>query len=734
MSGFLSNLKIGQRVLMLAVVALVGIGAISAIFLFQRNVEAGYRAAADRLATAESEVSKLAMTILQNRRHEKDFLLRKDEASVKSFEQSTTDARQILGELRADVDAQMLDELDAIGKQYDAYAANFATLAEKNATLGLDPSKGLEGAMREAVHSIEDQLGSVKDSDLMVSMLMLRRHEKDFIIRRDAKYVAQHAEEIKSFTALAGRDLKASEVRDPIMKALIVYGAAFQKYAAVALEEADARKATSESYAVVEPMIDALKQDYASAKAATQKANDAAASRAMAFVAAALAATVIILISAVFLIGRSIARPIVSVTDAMRTLAGGNTGITVPGLGRRDEIGQMATALDVFKQAAIANRRLEEEATAARAHAEAERVRMQEEAEASAQLRLRQATSGLADGLRRLAAGDLSFRLDDPFAPDFEQLRHDLNQAVQQLGQTLAEVTGAAHSIDGGSSEISQSADDLSRRTEQQAASLEETAAALDEITANVSNSSRRADEARSVAERANGSAVHSGKIVGNAIDAMQRIEQSSLQISNIIGVIDEIAFQTNLLALNAGVEAARAGEAGKGFAVVAQEVRELAQRSALAAKEIKDLIRNSSDEVQSGVKLVRETGDALHQIGEYVASINQHMDAIATASREQSIGLAEVNTAVNQMDQVTQQNAAMVEETNAASATLAKEASRLRELISQFKVLGAEQSSALRNVAAVMAAPSPARARPAASQMKRVANGAAYQDGWDEF
>lgn len=195
------------------------------------------------------------------------------------------------------------------------------------------------------------------------------------------------------------------------------------------------------------------------------------------------------------------------------------------------------------------------------------------------------------------------------------------------------------------------SSDDLSKRTEQQAASLEETAAALDEITANVSNASKRADEARTVAIDANNSAAHSGAVVANAVKAMQRIEESSRQISNIIGVIDEIAFQTNLLALNAGVEAARAGDAGKGFAVVAREVRELAQRSAKAAKEIKDLIRNSSTEVESGVKLVRDTGEALKTIEQYVVTINQHMDAIATSSREQSLGLAEVNTAVNQMD-----------------------------------------------------------------------------------
>jgi methyl-accepting chemotaxis protein len=401
--------------------------------------------------------------------------------------------------------------------------------------------------------------------------------------------------------------------------------------------------------------------------------------------AAAVLAAILVLALTVYLVGRSISKPIIATTRSMTGLADGDVTSGIPYVGRKDEIGEMAGAVEVFRQAAIANRRLEEEAKSARARSEADGIRLRKEAEDAAQARLQQATSGLAAGLRLLASGDLSFQLAEPFSPDFEMLRHDLNAAVNQLGGTLSAVAQSAGAIDNGTREISSSSDDLSRRTEQQAASLEETAAALDQITVNVANSSKRADEARTVAIQANASAAQSGAVVADAVDAMRRIEESSSQISNIIGVIDEIAFQTNLLALNAGVEAARAGDAGKGFAVVAQEVRELAQRSARAAKEIKELIRNSSVEVEGGVKLVRETGDALKTIENYVVTINQHMDAIATSAREQSVGLAEVNTAVNQMDQVTQQNAAMVEETNAASATLASEASRLRNLISQF-------------------------------------------------
>ncbi|EJB08216.1 methyl-accepting chemotaxis protein [Rhizobium leguminosarum bv. trifolii WSM597] len=286
---------------------------------------------------------------------------------------------------------------------------------------------------------------------------------------------------------------------------------------------------------------------------------------------------------------------------------------------------------------------------------------------------------------------------------EYERLRHDFNEAVGQLSETIRAVSGSANAIDEGSREISHGSGELSKRTEQQVASLEQTAAALDQITANVSNSSKRADEARTVARLANSSAAQSAEVVANTVDAMGKIAQSSAQISNIIGVIDEIAFQTNLLALNAGVEAARAGEAGKGFAVVGQEVRELAQRSAKAAREIKELIRNSNTEVQSGVQLVSQTGEVLRTIEKYIFTVNLHIEAIAISSREQSVGLAEINSAVNQMDRVTQQNAAMVEVTNAASATLASEALLLRNLIARFTFDMGHQSITLRQVVTAM-------------------------------
>ncbi|TAX01948.1 methyl-accepting chemotaxis protein (plasmid) [Rhizobium leguminosarum] len=424
------------------------------------------------------------------------------------------------------------------------------------------------------------------------------------------------------------------------------------------------------------------------------------------YLIAAIGIAGLLVVGAVAFVLTCIANPIGQITVAMRRLAEGDTGSDIPFAGRADEIGSMAAAVEVFRQAAIANKRMQIEADENRKQADDDRIAAQQKAESDATERLRIATSGLASGLRRLAAGDLAFRLDEPFAPDFEALRHDFNQSIAQLAEVLTAISSSIITIEDGTREISSGADDLSKRTEQQAAALEETAAALEEITANVSNSSKRTEETRTVATQANQSAAKSAEVVSHAEEAMGRIETSSQQISNIIGVIDEIAFQTNLLALNAGVEAARAGEAGKGFAVVAQEVRELAQRSASAAKEIKGLIQNSSKEVESGVKLVRDTGQSLTTIGSFITQINQHMDAIATSAKEQSVGLSEVNVAVNRMDQTTQQNAAMVEQSTAASTSLAQEAQKLRELVSQFKLddVASGQSTMLRMTARTMA------------------------------
>jgi methyl-accepting chemotaxis protein len=418
-----------------------------------------------------------------------------------------------------------------------------------------------------------------------------------------------------------------------------------------------------------------------------------------------------------------IATPMTRLRERMTRLAEGDTDSEIGGLDRRDEVGQMAEAVAVFRNNAIERRRLESQAEADRNLTDAER-REREAQKATEAADLERAVQALGDGLRRLAAGDLVSHIDTPFVAHLEALRRDFNNSVERLNETMNTVGANARAISAGANEIRSSADELSKRTEQQAASVEETAAALEQITTTVRDAAKRAEEASQLVARTRTGAEKSGEIVRKAVSAMQQIEQSSVEIGNIIGVIDDIAFQTNLLALNAGVEAARAGEAGKGFAVVAQEVRELAQRSANAAKEIKALITTSGTHVQTGVALVGETGKALDAIVHEVQEINQHVHAIAEASREQSTGLQEINTAVNTMDQGTQQNAAMVEESTAASHSLATEASALNNLLGQFKLTGTGGFAASAPAAvAAPAAPRPAP-RPAASAPIRAATG----------
>jgi methyl-accepting chemotaxis protein len=446
------------------------------------------------------------------------------------------------------------------------------------------------------------------------------------------------------------------------------------------------------------------------------------------------------IIAALYVATRGITGPIDQLRAQMATLAGGETRDTIGGLERKDEVGQMAQAVNVFRDSAIERLRLEQETEANRSLSEKERLE-RDALKAKEAAEIQFAVDNLASGLSHLSEGDVSYRISQSFTEKLDVVRTNFNSSAEKLQQALTGVLQNARAIDAGANEIKSAADDLAKRTEQQAASVEETAAALEEITTTVKDSTNRAQEAGTLVARTKAGAEKSGEVVRRAVIAMEQIEKSSSEISNIITVIDEIAFQTNLLALNAGVEAARAGEAGKGFAVVAQEVRELAQRSANAAKDIKALINTSNTQVQSGVQLVGETGQALENIVSEVQEINRHVSAIVEAAHEQSSGLQQINTAVNQMDQDTQKNAAMVEESTAASHGLAREVASMNLLLAQFKLSGGQPNAAMVRPAHRADAPvvSPARAlgrkiAGAFSGKSTSPAAAAANASWEEF
>jgi len=367
-----------------------------------------------------------------------------------------------------------------------------------------------------------------------------------------------------------------------------------------------------------------------------------------------------------------ITRPLAKISETTEHLAEGDLS-PVTGFERAsDEIYRIARALSVFRNGLVEKQEMSEAV-------EAERQLRQEEQTA--------AVTAIGEGLERLSKGDLTVRIHEEMSEGYTKLRDDFNQTLDSLKATVFEVVGSSESIRNGATEISQASDDLSRRTESQAATLEQTAAALEEMTTSVKSAADGARSVENIVNEAKEEAVASGKVVQNAVAAMTEIEGSARYISQIIGVIDDIAFQTNLLALNAGVEAARAGDAGRGFAVVASEVRILAQRSSDAATEIKALIDDSSKQVDRGVDLVGKAGEALNSIVERVSNISHLVSEMAVGSADQSTGLAEINIGVTHLDQVTQQNAAMVEQATAASHLLNTDAGKLSELVAHFNI-----------------------------------------------
>lgn len=398
------------------------------------------------------------------------------------------------------------------------------------------------------------------------------------------------------------------------------------------------------------------------------------------------ACMVVAAIAAAVFFSRTITNPIRDLVSAMTGLAGGDTSVELKGEGRRDELGDMARSVAVFRDAAIEKMALQSAADRDRQTAEQER-QLREATRTQETARLQQTVEILGEGLRRLASGDLTASIDQPFMEGLDRLRLDFNQSIRNLSEIMQRVAGSTGSISTTANEMMSATDDLSRRSEQQAAAIEETSAVITQIMEAIQVSAERAASARQMVADAKLSTERSGEIVSTAVEAMQRIEQASLEISKIINVIDEIAFQTNLLALNAGVEAARAGEAGKGFAVVAQEVRELAQRSANAAREIKALISKSSDAVKSGVGLVENTGEALGGIADQVARINAQIASIADAAGEQQESVREISSAIRQMETTTQQNSQMAEKTNADMSKLTRDAQDLSGLISGFRL-----------------------------------------------
>lgn len=421
---------------------------------------------------------------------------------------------------------------------------------------------------------------------------------------------------------------------------------------------------------------------------------------------ATLLVTLCLLTVASVLLVRSVTRPLSNLMGSMRLVSEGDYDSQIKVAGRKDEIGFLGRALESFRQKLIERRELE-------AEQKIERDRQNE------------VVQRLSRSMADLASCNLTQSLDETFPEAYEQLRRDYNATIETLNDVIRSIVDTADEINARADDLGTGSDELSQRTENQAATLEETAAAMDEITSSVKIAATSAKDVAKTVDAAREDAESSGRIVSSAMEAMSAIKVSSDSMAEIIGVIDDIAFQTNLLALNAGVEAARAGNAGRGFAVVASEVRSLSQRSSEAAKEIARLISRSAEQVETGVDQVQKSGEALAKISERVTMIADAIQRIADGAQEQSVGINEINVAVGQLDQVTQQNAAMVEEASTSTVALKREVGEMRQLISRFALKpggsGGRKPAPVDDKIVPIQAPAP--------KPRMVANGDAWQD-----
>jgi methyl-accepting chemotaxis protein len=712
--------RVGTKIISIGVIVLIAFVVIAGFYaVMSRQVDVLMEA--DQQATTLVEhTAKMRSAFLSARLHERNFDANPDARLADAVRAAATEARgelDVMAKLtrREEISRELIEAQAAL----DLYSQRFDAFNQLWARLGYDENSGLQGSLRTAVRSIETSLNGDADPRLMTMMLTLRRHEKDFILRRDRSYLDRFQQSIPPFRAALEQAGMTAQ-----LPMLDTYQRDFVALVDGTLSVRNGNQALDAAATALLPRVDAL---FTHSLQEMNRAKQAAADKRS---QAGLGATIGLLVVAVFslavafVVGRSIGRPLAQMTGLMTALAAGDHSQSVPDLKRSDEVADMARALGVFKQNAIEK---------AQADA-AEKIRLDNEQREAAEARerdarisrqiaefctaigggaldrrvetdgldgvfrdLAQQMNGLAGMLQAMASelagvmgamadGDLSKRVAGQYGGVFGELTGSSNRMSEILRDFAGRLSDSARATKLASAEISSGSQDLAQRTESQAASIEETAASMHEITTTVKQNADNAQAASQLATAARDTADKGGEITQQAVTAVSRIEESARRISDIVGLIDEIAFQTNLLALNASVEAARAGEAGKGFAVVAQEVRALAQRSADASRDIKGLITESNTQVKTGATLVNQTGASLVEIVGAIKKVSDIVAEIAAASREQASGLEQINTAVAQMDEMTQRNGALVEETSASAQQLANQSAELAELVAFFR------------------------------------------------
>lgn len=716
----LSRLKISQRILLLTITGGLLFLVLGAGYFYSLATSASVKAEEQRFSQIDRIENQLKAVVLDMQSAEKNFLLSPNVELIEQVAAQDQIIEEKLVELRPYIKGpDILEHVDIIGEHLTQRRALFKNIENLSIELGFGAEDGIRGSLRSAVQAAEAELQRANLDVLTIKVLMMRQHEKDFILSGDEKFVADIDSRVSEFQMQINWTPLVDDKKKEVTSLINKYQAEFKSFATKTSELNTAIADLKALYGLILPNIDAVLADADQGVVAAVENLNAVERNSTIIFSSVIGFALLFMIAAGTIIGRSIAGPLNKLATAAEELGQDKLDVEITADAANTEIGTLTRALMIFKENAIKVAALGEK-EAARQKQAAKRAEMMEDLQMSFGEVVGAAAAGdfskrvnedIADeemvklsrsvnhmintvdsGLKQtgevlaaLANTDLSKRVEGNFEGAFAQLKNDTNRVADRLNDVVGQLRNTSRALKSATSEILAGANDLSERTTRQAATIEQTSAAMETLAETVLENAKEADSASQNANRVKATAEEGGEVMRQATTAMGRITESSGKISNIIGMIDDIAFQTNLLALNASVEAARAGEAGKGFAVVAVEVRRLAQSAAQASSEVKVLIEQSGTEVSGGTKLVAKAAENLEQMLDAARSNNEAMVSIAEKSKSQANSIEEINMAVREMDETTQHNAALVEETNAAIEQTEAQANELDRIVDVF-------------------------------------------------